>query len=356
MNEKPWKKGSLATGLWRKLNKELNDETYDVPEKDPTRASALLRIIFPRQPFGAELVSSFSPILTGILALSALGYGSKESFFTSSMLTFLVSYCIASYDVYIQEKGLNPNIRFTDILYSPFNGLCERALLKEWRFHILVHAVLMVVQLSLMSKIMVRCGLARTLAVMECGHTAIAILAFASKYYVHAAIDSTYSSSSSSPSSSPLNRRHHRSGSDLIDAMSGGNGAGSENSSDLVNDTSRGRPEDALLLSMVLVGGGLVMLMYCDLHNTTNAVLVLSASFVCYIRYSCLLSLPKQIQTLPLGLAGTLLVPFGVRSAITSGFGALFNLRFPLSLIAAVFSVLIIIKLQTSHILLIVFL
>ena len=347
MNEKPWQKGSLATGLWRKLKKELNDEAYDVSEKDSTRASAFLRYLFPRQPFGAELVSSLSIVPTGILVLSALGSNSKVPFFVSSMFTFLLSYCAACYDVYVQEVGQNPHAKFTDILYSPFNGLCDRALLKEWKFHVLGHAVLMIIHVFLMSNVIVRCGLTRALIVVECGHTAAAILAFASKYYVNAAISSTYSSSGSSASSSMASaalKRRPRAGSDLIDTMSAtgaddGSSTSVERSSDLVNDTTKGRPEDALLLSVALIAGGAAILMYCDLHSTTNAVLCICASVVCYLRSFCLLPLPKKLQTLPLGVAGTLVVPFGIRSLVVAKFAPLIDPEFWLSLAASVFSV-----------------
>lgn len=344
MNEKPWQKGSLAAGLWRKLNKELNDEAYDVSEKGLAQSSAVLRFLFPRQPFGAELVSSLSPIPTGILVLSALGYNSNTPFFVCSMFALLATYCAASYNVYLREVVQDPHLKYADVLRSPLNSLCDKTLLKEWWFHVLMHAVLMIVHMFLMSAVMTRCGLTRALVTLGCGHTAVAILAFASKYYVHAAIDSTYSSStlsssSPSPSSAALNQRRHRSGSDLIDAMNGGNGSSSEGSNDLVNDTSKGRPEDALWLSVALICGGIVMLMYCDLHSSTNAVLITSASLIYYIRSFCLLPLPKHVQTLPLGVACTLVTPFGIRSIIAGGFASLFNLTFPLSVIASVFSV-----------------
>lgn len=351
MNEKPWQKGSLATGLWRKLRKELNDEAYDVSEKDSTRASAFLRCLFPRQPFGAELVSSLSPIPAGILVLSALGSNPKPPFFASSMLNFFLSYCAVCYDVYVQEASQSPHVKFTDILYSPFNGLCDRALLTEWKFHILGHAVLTVLHVFLMSNIIAHCGLARALIVVECGHTAAAILAFASKYYVNLAISSTYSSSttsssgsSSSAMSSAALKRRPRAGSDLIDAMSAtgaddGSGPGVERSSDLVNDTTKGRPEDALLLSVALVAGGAAIFMYCDLHSTTNAVLCICASVVCYLRSFCLLPLPKKLQTLPLGVAGTLVAPFGIRSLAVTKLTVLISPVSLLSLAASVFSV-----------------
>lgn len=343
MHERSWMKSILPTALWRKLEKELDDEAYETPEKVPTRGSTLLHFLLPPQPFCAELVSSLSAIPAGILGLSALAQHHTNALPSSTymMLAFLFSYSVTSYDLYLQERKQRPQTTFTEVLCAPFNG--GSSLLSEWRFHIFAHAVLMILQMLLTSVMLGRCGLTRTLIIMECGHTAVAILAFASKYYVQAAIDSTYNTVPPSPrihsrgsntigtnndSNSNRVHGHRRTGSGLLDNLDSGDGS-----------DSKGRPEDALMLSVALVGGGIAMLLYCDLHSTTSAVLLAATTLVYYIRAFYLLPLPQQIQTLPLGVASALTAPLGLRSLFTKGLTALFSPTNYLFLTTSAFSV-----------------